>query len=349
MRTPLLIATLIWAVACGGSDAAGTGSPSGAGAAGVASAGAAGSQLASAGNAAGGSVSAGGSASAGAGASAGRNINDAGNGGSASLAGAGSGGTSSGAAGASSGGSGGAAAVAGSAGVAGNGGSAGGEPIQWPCPNGSPCVVMPLGDSITYGYGSTTGGGYRVPLLTRALADKHSVTFVGSVSSGPATVSGQPFPKGNEGHSGYSIDDSSSTKGISPLVDQALATYKPNIVLLMIGTNDMHYKLDLPNAPARLGKLLDQITTDLPSALIVVAKIVPANGAQDTLTQAYNAGIPAVVQARTAQGKHLVQVDMYAALDHWSTTLFKDSEHPNDAGYSLMADTWYGAIHSLLP
>jgi lysophospholipase L1-like esterase len=40
---------------------------------------------------------------------------------------------------------------------------------------------------------------------------------------------------------------------------------------------------------------------------------------------------------------------MYAALGHWSSTLFKDSEHPNDAGYSLMANTWYNAIHSLLP
>jgi lysophospholipase L1-like esterase len=349
MRTPLLIATLVWAVACGGSDAANSGSPSGAGAPAVASAGVAGSLLAAAGNAAGGAVSAGGSADTAAGASAGGQVNVAGNGGAASLAGAGSGGAASGVAGASSAGSGGTAAVAGSAGVAGSGGSAGGEPVQWPCPQGAPCVIMPLGDSITYGYGSTTGGGYRVPLLTQALADRHSITFVGSVSSGPATVSGQPFPKGNEGHSGYSIDDSSSTKGISPLVDHALATYKPNIVLLMIGTNDMHYTLDLPNAPTRLGKLLDQITTDSPNALVVVAKIVPANGAQDTPTQAYNAAIPAVVQARTAQGKHLVLVDMYAALGHWSTTLFKDSEHPNDAGYSLMANTWYSAIHSLLP
>jgi lysophospholipase L1-like esterase len=227
-------------------------------------------------------------------------------------------------------------------------GGSGGGPAPWPCPHGAPCVILPLGDSITYGYGSTTGGGYRVPLMARALADQRSITFVGSVSSGPDSVSGQAFPKGNEGHSGYSIDDSKSTKGIAPLVDHALATYRPNVVLLMIGTNDMHYALDLPNAPTRLGKLLDQITTDAPNALVVVAQIVPANGAQNTPTKTYNAAIPGVVSARIAQGKHLVLVDMYAALDHWSTASFKDSEHPNDAGYGLMADTWYAPLRALL-
>jgi lysophospholipase L1-like esterase len=30
-------------------------------------------------------------------------------------------------------------------------------------------------------------------------------------------------------------------------------------------------------------------------------------------------------------------------------TYFKDSEHPNDAGYSLMAKTWYPAIQGVLP
>ena len=219
-----------------------------------------------------------------------------------------------------------------------------------PCPpRGTPCTIMPLGDSITYGYGSTTGGGYRVELFTEALAANKSITFVGSVTSGPATVSGEPFPKGNEGHSGYSIDDSSQTKGISPLVDQAISTYKPNIILLMIGTNDMHYAIDPPNAPTRLGALMDQITTDAPDSLLVVAQIIPTTGSQNTLTLAYNAAIPGVIQPRVAQGKHIVMVDMFDALKVWSYTLYTDSEHPNDAGYALMAQTWYPAIQSVLP
>jgi len=31
-----------------------------------------------------------------------------------------------------------------------------------------------------------------------------------------------------------------------------------------------------------------------------------------------------------------------------STTVFKDSEHPNDNGYAKMADVWYAAIRDFL-
>jgi hypothetical protein len=35
---------------------------------------------------------------------------------------------------------------------------------------------------------------------------------------------------------------------------------------------------------------------------------------------------------------------MFAALKVWSYANFHDSEHPNDAGYTLLAQTWYPAI-----
>jgi lysophospholipase L1-like esterase len=285
-----------------------------------------------------------------AGASAGGGASPQGEAGSAgSATGAGTGGAGTGGAGSGGAGTGGAAAASGAGAAAGNAGNTG-TGSGSPCPpRGTPCRIMPLGDSITFGYGSTTGGGYRVELFSQALAAGKSITFVGSSTSGPDTVSGAAFPKENEGHSGYSIDDSSQTKGISPLVDSAIATYKPNIILLMIGTNDMHYSIDLANAPTRLGQLLDQITTDAPKALLVVAKIIPAHGAQNTPTIAYNAAIPDVVQKRVAQGKQIVLVDMYDALKVWSTALYKDSEHPNDTGYAMMAQTWYPAIQNALP
>jgi lysophospholipase L1-like esterase len=325
-RAALLAAGLFGLVAC----SAGSAGPAG-------SAGGGGSPVgldASAGHGGtpgtGGAAGSGGTASAGGGVTGGKG--GAGGGGDAGLPGA-DGGAGDGKE-AGTGGTGGTGAVAGFA----------------PCPKkGAPCVIMPLGDSITFGYGSTTGGGYRADLFTAAVAANKSITFVGSLASGPAMLAGLPFPKGNEGHSGYSIDDSSQTMGISPLVDQALATYKPNIILLMIGTNDMHYSLDLANAPRRLGALIDRLTSDAPDALLVVAKIIPALGAQNTPTQAYNAAIPGVVQPRVAQGKHLVMVDLYAAIGAWSSAMYKDSEHPNDAGYSAMARTWYSAIQGSLP
>src|SRR5437763_1179031 len=57
-----------------------------------------------------------------------------------------------------------------------------------PCPtDGTPCVVMPLGDSITEGYPNFNGG-YRVELFNQAVMGSKNITFVGRKSNGPTTV-----------------------------------------------------------------------------------------------------------------------------------------------------------------
>jgi len=56
--------------------------------------------------------------------------------------------------------------------------------------------------------------------------------------------------------------------------NSVMLEYSPHIVLLMIGTNDAISKIDLANAPTRLGKLIDTIYAQLPNILIVVAQPV---------------------------------------------------------------------------
>ena len=48
------------------------------------------------------------------------------------------------------------------------------------------CGVMPLGDSITDGYG--TLGGYRIELFRQVLTAGQHMTFVGRNANGPLTV-----------------------------------------------------------------------------------------------------------------------------------------------------------------
>ena len=60
----------------------------------------------------------------------------------------------------------------------------------------TPLRVMPLGDSITWGVGSSTGNGYRGPLWSMLAADGHPLDFVGTVRDGSMSDSD------NEGHSG---------------------------------------------------------------------------------------------------------------------------------------------------
>jgi lysophospholipase L1-like esterase len=220
-----------------------------------------------------------------------------------------------------------------------------------PCPsNGTPCAIMPLGDSITFA-DLAPGAGYRVELFHQSLVNLQNITFVGSQMNGPPTVDGKPFPNQSEGHSGYVI--SGGANGISELTDASLAKYKPNIVLLMIGTNDVAGNRDLANAPARLGALLDQIVRGAPSALLVVAKIVPTKtDALNTRVQMFNAAIGPLVEQRVGAGKHIAMVDMYAALTanaNYKTELLRDELHPTLVGYQVMGRTWYAAIRDVLP
>ena len=109
---------------------------------------------------------------------------------------------------------------------------------------------------------------------------------------------------------------------------------------LMIGTNDIPWNYDLANEPTRLGNLIDQITADAPKALVVVAQIGPSNDdARTALIKAYNDGIPAVVQARVAAGKHVAMVDMFTPFvsnPNYKTALLSDEVHPNPAGYVIL-------------
>ncbi len=230
------------------------------------------------------------------------------------------------------------------AGAGGASGGSGAAPYK-PCPATGQCVIMPLGDSITEGYNSSTGGGYRLRLLHDIWASDRDATFVGNSSSGPSALDAKPFPKNNEGHSGYTIDPAPSVgrTGISPLVAASLKKHSPHVITLMIGTNDIGTNNDIANAPTRLGNLIDTITATSPKALLVVAQITPlGDKTGNTRAQSYNAAIPNLVKTRVAAGKHIIVVDMYtpfAAHPDYMAGL-----HPKDVGYDFMGDLWYMAL-----
>jgi hypothetical protein len=224
-----------------------------------------------------------------------------------------------------------------------------------PCPtDGAACVILPLGDSITDGF-PFEAGGYRVELFHRTLLGSKHVTFVGSLSNGPATVDGIAFPSHHEGHTGFTIvnEPTAGRSGISPTItDMAIANNRPNIILLMIGTNDIDLSIALPTAPTRLATLVDEIVADAPNSLLVVGQLVPTTtDTENVRFQAYNAAMPAIVQQRASVGKHVMLVDMYSAFTanaNYKTAYMNDNLHPNAAGYALMGQTWYAAIQPFL-
>jgi lysophospholipase L1-like esterase len=229
-------------------------------------------------------------------------------------------------------------------------------PAFQPCPrDGSACAILPLGDSITFGEGSS-GGGYRVELFRQAVQASQRITFIGMAPpNGPTDIEGQPFPRAHQGHQGFVINGGgfSPTASLSLVLDDVLPVLDPHIVLLMAGTNDVNGNNDLAQAPARLIGLLDQIDVSEPEALVVVAQLTPTRDAVlNARIEAFNAAIAEELGALAAAGRHVAVVDMYTPFvqtpDYQNALLF-DRLHPNDAGYAVMARVWYDAIRALLP
>lgn len=192
---------------------------------------------------------------------------------------------------------------------------------------------MPLGDSITFGL--NVSGGYRTDLWQMIAADGFRADMVGSQFSGPARLGS----KSHEGHGSFEIGQ------IDALVQGWLSTYRPDVVLLHIGTNDvLHHKR--PAAAARFSALLSHITAALPRAEVFVATLIPlGDPQQESQVQSLNTEIAQIVQNRAAAGARVQLVDMHAALTRHD--LSPDLIHPSASGYSKMAAQWYAALRGV--
>ncbi|MEZ0068914.1 lysophospholipase L1-like esterase [Streptacidiphilus sp. MAP12-20] len=193
--------------------------------------------------------------------------------------------------------------------------------------------VMPLGDSITTGYQSSTGNGYRGPLMQLVNQQtRYTVNFVGTQFNGTMT------DNANEGHSGYEI------QGILNNIDSYLAADHPDAVLLHIGINDLNNNdNNHATAATRAETLIDRIFTDQPGVTVIMQGLipttagVPANPALQNLIGNYNDQLRAWAPSEVQAGKHFAFIDAPAL----TSTQFADGLHPNDAGYSQMAQNFY--------
>ena len=107
--------------------------------------------------------------------------------------------------------------------------------------------IMPLGDSITFGVGDESNGGYRGYLYQRLTSCGYAVDFVGSQTSGSI-----PDPN-HEGYPGWKAHE------IRDNVYSWLRANPADIVLLHIGTNDISHGEYTPGVTAEIGQILDNI------------------------------------------------------------------------------------------
>ena len=202
-----------------------------------------------------------------------------------------------------------------------------------PFAHGSQVRIMPLGDSITFGSPDRDYGGYRHMLRTLLAGDGYAAAFVGSRESGNGAI---PSPA-NEGHPGWTI------RQLKDGIDSNgwLETYRPDLILLHIGTNDLRQG-GADAAPGNLSSLLDDILSRLPRTRVIVAQIIPFRHGSDAVHRAYNATIPGIAASK---GPRVTVVDMQSILEPGD---YADGLHPNAAGYDKMARAWEPAIRTAL-
>jgi lysophospholipase L1-like esterase len=195
--------------------------------------------------------------------------------------------------------------------------------------------IMPIGDSITRGQ-FPSANSYRAGLAARLAAAGMTTNFVGSHHSGIGP------DVDHEGHSHWTIGM------ITEKIDGWLATYKPDVILLHIGTNDMHDQVHADAAPALLTTLLDHIAGDRPTAQVFVAQIIASKNVDRNLrTEAYNTQVAGIVAAAGPQF-HLVDQGDVGGLDTSPGALdLRDNLHPNTFGYAKMTYHWYHAMEAV--
>jgi len=235
-------------------------------------------------------------------------------------------------------------------GVSGGGSaSVGGSSSPTTSPVQSCAGIMPLGDSITLG----VNGGYRNNLYTGLQQNNCGVDFVGTQFD----VNTRVADKDHEGHPGFAIGDIASS------VNAWIASTQPNVVLLMIGTNDTAWWTNEDGAEigARHNALIDQLRAARPNAWIFVASIPPqtsvlihgkADGNAATtsvdravLTQDFNAAIRANVAVRVAAGQRVRFVDVNSVL---TTADLYDGIHPTEAAHARVAQVFLDWIRAVL-
>lgn len=216
----------------------------------------------------------------------------------------------------------------------------------------TPLRIMPLGASITYGWLSTDGNGYREDLLgLLSRGGNTAVSYVGSRHNG--TMSNNAV----EGWPGYRIDQ------VLAKAAAAVPRDEPNVVLLNVGTNDCVQRWNInattkhsTAAPAltanatfdvgtRLRMLVDDVLAWSPNATVVMSTLIlNKNNATNALVNVANAQFRSVAADLQAAGRRVVLADMTTAAGGPNRTTMADHTHPNDVGYAMMANKWYEAL-----
>ena len=243
-------------------------------------------------------------------------------------------------------------------------------------------IVMPMGDSITEGLGSTAS--YRKALAERMMAAGMSPRFVGARILNSATIANEDC-RNHLGMSSHRVQTKGNRGGYLQGAPNWLeqAGY-PDAVTLMIGTNDWineNQGTEAVTAGAatvfeRWKALVKTMVAMRPNTWFIVSPITPPRSDRTNMTTyvaTYNAHIKSLFttaestltvngesvncvlgtlneagKAVFGENAKVMMASMYDALPaENNAAYFLDDIHPNQAGYDRMAAVWLEAIKTL--
>ena len=205
--------------------------------------------------------------------------------------------------------------------------------------------VMPLGDSITRGSGTSDSTGYRLPLFVNLGGAGYKTNFVGAERDGGAAP--LTFDTDHNGYSGRTAE------WIASQTDAFLNAAPADVILLHIGTNDLLDGQTPGQVVAEVADILDVIDdweSNHHPVTVLLAQIINTPG-HNAAISTFNEQLQIAGQARVANGDQLLLVDMEndAGLSYDIDSLdFMDDVHPSYEGYQKMANLWRQNIQNEL-
>ena len=240
--------------------------------------------------------------------------------------------------------------------------------------------IMPIGDSITDG--AKSKGSYRKYLYNSLIKNKFSIKMVGPVLSDKFVdfkdeTENFSYEASHCGYCGYTIKANKDRKGIMDAVqnNNYLIKYKPDVVILMIGTNDIQINEDVETIISNLKDFILYIKNNIKkSSLIFVSSIPPLNPNTEVAynwfkdcredknkkrtdnevkmmveknVENYNKSIKELVNNLKNEMINIYFSDMGSVLPNVETFCY-DGVHPNEKGHKLMADYLYKQLSFVL-
>mmetsp|Transcript_9756 Transcript_9756/g.18332 ORF Transcript_9756/g.18332 Transcript_9756/m.18332 type:complete len:962 (-) Transcript_9756:1208-4093(-) len=201
--------------------------------------------------------------------------------------------------------------------------------------------VMPMGDSITVGLGFN--GGYRKPLFLNLQENGYDIEFVGNSTENVSSSMGLNMDR-HEGHKRWGINNFLEfSREILDMADD------PDVILLMIGNEDMRDRNLFPDAIDRLDHLITHIADMRPHSLLIVSSVLPvqSNSTQKWISRInkriedFNTRIPSMVERQQKAGIKISFVDLAENIGDGELQNFI---HPTKIGYKLIGSLWATAI-----